>query len=587
MPDGQSDYVERAIEYARQAANDKKGQRFGLLMRKAGERFLNDLNRAQQEDCAFFFDDWEANNACDFIEKLPHVEGKWDTPTLTLHDSHVFFLVQLFGFRKWKPIRIRDDDTDEEWDFYPRRFTSALFCIARKNAKSTLAAGVLIYCQCCEPEDGAQLISAATTYDQAAIIFKVAKAMVNKTPALREAFGLETWAKAITRESVNANFKALHAKASTQDGLNPSHTALDEIHAHKTGDLLNVLTSAAGARANPLWLYTTTEGYVNPGPWGEIRHFAKQLLLGTFGNDADHFLVCYWAMDVEDKTLGIREDSEFDESKWVKANPLMEVQPYLADEIKKLAVEAKQMPSKLAEFKIKRCNKPSSTSSGWINILNWEKCSGPVDIRRLKNVPCYGGLDLASTMDLASFRLVWELDGLYLTKGWRFVPEDAVAFRTERATVPYSSWVAEKLLIQTEGNITDYEVIEEKIFKCFEFFNLQNIAYDPWNATDLVNRLVGRGVPMIQFIQGPKSYHPAMQAVERAYMRGKLAHNGDKVLHWCASNIVARRDNNLNMAPDKKNSSDKIDDMTALLMAFGLIVTEEPEIEKAFQMIIV
>ncbi|WP_235028930.1 terminase large subunit domain-containing protein, partial [Mycoplasmoides pneumoniae] len=151
---------------------------------------------------------------------------------------------------------IQVDGWSDDGRFYPRRFTSALFAVARKNAKSTLSSSILLYCECCEPEEGAQVISAATTFPQASIIFNVAKRMVEKTPALREAFGLETWAKAITRFETGATFKPIHAKASTQDGLNPSHVGLDEIHAHKSADLLNVLTSAAGARGNPLWLYT-------------------------------------------------------------------------------------------------------------------------------------------------------------------------------------------------------------------------------------------------------------------------------------------------------------------------------------------
>lgn len=193
------------------------------------------------------FDRWHANDACDFIQKLPHVEGTWTNPDgspqpcIVLHPSHLFFVVQLFGFRK-------HDGT--------RRFTSALFAVARKNAKSTLAAAIMLYCMCCEDEPGAQLISGATTGSQARIIWNTAKRMVEKKPALREAFGMECWANAVTRFDNGGSFKPINAKASTQDGLNPSHTALDEIHAHKTADLLNVLQSAAGARRNPLWLFT-------------------------------------------------------------------------------------------------------------------------------------------------------------------------------------------------------------------------------------------------------------------------------------------------------------------------------------------
>jgi len=570
-------YVKIAQDYAAAALKDKKRKKHGVLLQLAAKRFIDDLARAKKRNCLFIFDPWHANDACDFIEKLPHVEGKWKTPNIVLHPSHVFFLVQLFGFRQRKAVKV------EGSDFHPRRYTSALFAVARKNAKSTLSAGILNYCLCCEPEEGAQVISAATTFPQASIIFNVAKRMVEKTPDLREAFGLECWAKSISRPETGASFQPIHAKASTQDGLNPSHVGLDEIHAHKTPDLLNVLTSAAGARSNPLWLYTTTEGYINPGPWGELRIFAKKLLEGVFGTTADHFLVVFFAVDEEDKTLKIKADDEFNESCWVKANPLIDVNPHLLSAIRKEAIEARQMPSKLAEFRIKRLNRQASTADGWIDLAKWQACGGKVDLEWLTDYPCFGGLDLASTTDIASFRLIWPVEGKIYTHGWRWVPKSAVAYRTERGTVPYAAWVEMGLLKQTDGNVTDYDVVEKDIREVVERFKVQVIGFDPWNARDITNRLVKDEIPMVEFVQGTKSYHPAMQALERAYIGAILMHGGDQVLNWCASNIVKRTDQNLNMAPDKKKSADKIDDMCALLMAIGVSQATVEE-EKTFQM---
>ena len=471
-----------------------------------------------------------------------------------LHPSHVFFIVQLFGFRKL-------DGT--------RRFTSALFAVARKNAKSTLAAAILLYCMCCEDEPGAQVISAATTGSQARIIWNTAKRMAEKKAALREAFGLECWANAVTRFDTAASFKPINAKASTQDGLNPSHVALDEIHAHKTADLLNVLTSAAGARSNPLWLYTTTEGYANPGPWAEIRQFAKQLLAGVFGDTADHFLALFYAVD--------DDDGDFDEGAWAKANPLADTNPHLLAAIRKESIEAKAMPSKLAEFQIKRLNRPAAAANSWILLPKWRACGGEVDLEALREVPCWAGLDLASTRDLTSLRLVWKVGDLLLTWGRRWVPESAVATRTERGTVPYAGWVAAGYIEETPGDVTDYAVVEAAVLEARERFNLQSVAFDRWNATEMVSRLVEAEVPMVEFVQGPKSYHPAMQELERKYIAGKLAHAGDPVLTWCAANLVPRRDVNLNMAPDKRRSADKIDDMTALLMAVGVSLAPEAD----------
>lgn len=553
------DYVQIAKDYAKEAALSKNSDKYGKWIRLAAKRFQSFLKLAGKPGSKFTFDEWHANDACDFIEKLPHVEGKWETPTITLHKSDVFFIVQLFGFRNLDGGRL---------------FTTALKAIARKNAKSTIAAAIALYCQTCEDEEGPQVISGATTGSQARIVFGIAKRMVEKTSALREAFVMEPFANSIASYSNGGSFKPINAKASTQDGLNPSCVVLDEIHAHKDGDLLNVLQSAAGARKNPLFLFTTTEGYESPGPWAELRHFAKQVLEGVV--EADHFLAIYYAID--------DEDDDFDESAWIKANPLMESNPILLTEIRKAAIEAKAMPGKLAEFRIKRLNRQSASAQGWIKFDNWKKCAKPVDLEWLKQYPCWGGLDLASTSDLCSFRLLWYVDGEYYTWGRRWVPADAVKQRTVRGTVPYQAWVESGYIEQTPGEVTDFGVIERAIVEANERFNIQAIGYDQWNAAQLVQKLEDQAVPMQLFIQGPKSYHPAMKAFEHAYIAGRLSYGVDPVLTWCASNIVTRLDANLNMAPDKKKSADKIDDMVALMMAFGVSnsVEESDEIQQGF-----
>jgi phage terminase large subunit-like protein len=558
MANAPRDFVRIAIDYANEAVNDKDRKKFGKWVRLAAKRFLNDLERAKQKDAPFYFDEWHAVDACDFLEKLPHVEGTWDTENVVLHPSHILFVVNLFGFRN-------QDGT--------RRFTTALFAVARKNAKSFLCSGILLYCFCCENENGAQVISAATTGSQARIVFNVAKKIVEKLADLREAFTLEPFANAIARYEIGGSFKPINAKASTQDGLNPSHCGIDEIHAHKNHDLLNVLKSAAGARRNPLFLYTTTEGYESPGPWAEIRHFAKQLLDGLV--EADHFLALYYAVDDEDKSQGILADDDFDESKWIKANPLMEVNPLLIKEIRKESVEAKLMPGRHAEFKIKRLNRPSAAAGGWVNLVKWKACNGEVDLNYLKDYPCWGGLDLASTRDIASFRLIWYINGIYYTHGWRFVPSSAVGVRTERGLVPYQAWVQAGYLIESGHEVTDYDAIEKCILDANEKYNIQVIGYDSWNAKQLVQKLEVQEVPLQEFIQGGKSYHPAMQALEMAYVSGKLNHGNDPVLNWCASNLIARTDANMNQAPDKKKAPEKIDDVVALLMAIGVSLGAE------------
>ena len=560
-------------------------------VRLAAKRYLADRERAKDPASSFAFSPSQADNACDFIEKLPHVEGKWkdkdgeDAPDIILHPAHVFFIVNLFGFRQ-------HDGT--------RRFTVALFSTARKNAKSTIAAAILLYCFCCEDEPGPQVISAATTGSQARIVFNIAKRMVEMTPDLRSEFSLEVFSNAVVNWDVGGNFRPINAKASTQDGLNPSHTCLDEIHAHKSSDLLNVLQSAAGARLNALWLYTTTEGYETPGPWPEMRQFAHQVLQGIL--EADHFFAIIFQLDEQigdpHKPEEFRpKDEDFDESKWPKANPLMSVNPILAREIRKAAIEAKQMPSMHAEFRTKRLNRQSASANAWLNIERWKLCGGQVDLDAMVAYPCWAGLDGAATTDIMSFRLIWrDPAGVVYTWGKRWVPVDAVSQRTDRGTVPYAGWVAAGYIEQVPGKIIDYTIVEKQIVALCERFHPKSISYDAWNIRDLANKLAAK-LPKVrdpktneekpitqEFRQGPKSYHPAMTEAERLYLAGNLRHGNDPVFNWCMSNVVPRRDENMNMAPDRKHSADKIDDACAFYMAIGAMGTPVAGEERKYQL---
>jgi len=176
-------------------------------------------------------------------------------------------------------------------------------------------------------------------------------------------------------------------------------------------------------------------------------------------------------------------------------------------------------------------------------------------------------LDLASTTDFCSFRLLWRVEGRYYTWGRRWVPEAAVAQRTVRGTVPYASWVAAGYLEQTKGDVTDHDEVVRCVTEACERFNVVSLGYDQWNAAQVIAKLEPV-VECLEVIQGPKTFHPAMQRFERAYISGNLEHGNDPVLTWCAANLVVRYDANLNMAPDKKRAGDKIDDMVALFMAF-------------------
>jgi len=555
-------YCQVAAEYARKAVDDKKGRSHCKLVRLAAKRFLADMVRAKKPGCSFEFSPAHGNDVCDFIEQLPHVEGKWDTSTITLEAAQVFILVNVFGFRR------RDNGT--------RRFTDVYIEMARKGAKSTLTAGVALYCLTREGEVGPQIVIGATTGDQAKKVFLPAQRMVQRTGELREAYELEALAKSIVCGENGGFIQPINAKSSTQDGWNPHVGILDELHAHKDRGLHDVIKSAFGARKNPLLWRITTAGYNVMGVCYEQRKLVEQILNGVF--EADHYFGIVFTLD--------EGDDPFEEKNWIKANPMIGVTPTW-ESMRSYAKEAKRSPDTRGEFMTKRLNIWTAARNGWINLEYWKRCGKVIDLAALKALACFGGLDLSATTDITAFVLAWLISVEVTRKGktetqqrlnlWGrfYLPEDTVIPRTERGNVPYQTWAKQGHLLLTPGNVVDYDYVENDIRAALKEYQVKELAFDPWNAGSTANRLMSEGAPMVEFRQGVKSFAPAMQAFEKLYLSGCVDHDGNPIWDWAAANIVARHDANRNMAPDKSNSEEKIDPIVAALMALGRAVANE------------
>lgn len=548
-------------------------------VRLACQRHLDDLKRwpgtAETARGPFYFDPWWADDACDFAELLPHVEGRWAVPTLVLEPWQIFILATVFGWR-----RTRDG---------LRRFSKAYIEVARKNAKSTLAAAVTLYAFCKESEPAPYVFIGATTGAQAQKVFHPARMMVTKTPALAEAFGLKVWAKSLT-EPGGGYVQTVNSKGSTQDGHNPHLVVLDELHAHADRALYDVMDSAVGARLNPLFWMITTAGFNVEGICYEQRVFVSKVLDGLVS--ADHYFGIIYTLDDEEVEAAKRGDLK--PESWVKANPNLGVSVQVAS-MEAAAAEALAQPGKLSEFLTKRLNVWVSAAAGHINVGKWKACGGPVDLEALRTVPCWLGYDLGSTSDLTSWRIVWMVDGRLKTFGLRYLPEAAVDPRSKKNGAPYARWVNQppagtwrensdigrhlarrRLLNTTPGDVTDYAYIEADIRWAMKVFNVQGIGFDSWKSQDLNNRLMGDGAPLVEVRQGHATLAGPMAELDRLYLSVQLDHAGDEVLAWCASNVVGRRDHNDNVVPSKRLSSEKIDDFAALLNALAVALSATP-----------
>ena len=548
-------YSEIAYRFALSASRDSKGKSVCKWVRLAAKRHIKDLKRQRQKRVGFEFDEWYANDICDFVEKFPHIEGEWDSPTIHLEPAQVFILACVFGWR-------RKSDGG-------RRFSSVYIEMARKGAKSTLTAPVAHYCLTCEGAVGPQIIIGATTGDQANKVFLPAKRMAEKMSDYRDHFGVEVWARSITCAESGGFIQPINAKSSTQDGWNPHVGILDELHAHKDRGLYDVIKSAFGARKNPLMWCITTAGYNVDGVCHEQHRMVKQILEGVV--EADHYFGIIFTLD--------EDDSPLDETKWVKANPLIGITPTW-DSMRSYAKEAAASPGTMGEFRTKRLNIWTTAKGGWLNLEQWKHCGGPVDIDELQGIPAYGGLDLASVSDLSAYVLVWDVDGRLKVKGYYYLPESAVEITGDddpRRDVKYlyQKWRDDGWLTVTPGEVADYDYIEADVGRSLEQFSVQEIGFDRWNSTQLVNNLMAKEAPMVQMAQGPITFNAPMRELERRMKSGTLDHGGDPVLQWMASNIVKREDQNENMAPDRRHSGEKIDGIVAMLMGMGRLIVHQ------------
>lgn len=570
------DFAGIALAYAKRAAADKDQVHHCKWVRLAGQRHLDDLKRSKSKDWPFKFDPWHANDVCDFIEGLPHIEGKWETPTITLEPAQIFILSMVFGWR--------DKVTGL------RRFTDTYIEMARKGAKSTLTAGVVLYCTTCEDEPGPLALIGATTGAQAQKVFNPARLMVQKTPDLQEAFGLHAWSKSITCDENGGMIHTVNSRSNTQDGHNPHLAVLDELHAHKDRGLYDVLHSADGARRNPLYWKITTAGYILDGVCYEQRSFSTKVLERSI--IAEHVFGIIFTLDgpkdfTPERAAG---DDPYDEKNWPKANPLMPVTPSI-ESMRRLAVKAKGAPGEEGEFFTKRLNKWMSAASAWLSVPKWTACGDPkLRLRDFAGLDCYIGGDLAHKSDLTALTLaaLTPSDQL-LVKTWFFLPE-AVLLRdgqSDRNNVTlYRQWHKLGKLITTPGDWVDQMRVERLIRRLNSVLRIRGVTFDHFAAAEeMASRLNadlddGDGFATI-LPKNAKNVTDPAKNLEARIIGGPhlLRHDDNPVMTWCVGNAVVTRAVNGSILPKKETpmSMNKIDgvDSTTHAIAPMMLPPEE------------
>jgi phage terminase large subunit-like protein len=406
-------------------------------------------------------------------------------------------------------------------------------------------------------EGGAEVYSLATTRDQARIVFGDAQQMARKSPGLRSHFGVEVLAHNINVLKTASKFEPLSAEGSTLDGLNIHFGCIDELHAHKTRAVYDVVETGTGKRDQSLLWVITTAGSNRSGICYEVRTFVTKLLDKIF-EDESQFGVIYGLDEGDDWTT---------ESALIKANPNwgVSVRPEV---VLPLQQKAMQLPSATNNFKTKHLNEWVNADVAWMDMRAWDSCGNPDrTIDDYAAQPCYIGLDLASKTDIAALVALFPLENnTYAAFAKYYLPEDTIF---DGRNSQYQGWQQMGRITATAGSVIDFEYIEADLIDLCSRFDVKEIPYDPWQATQLATRMIDRGLPMVEIRASVQNFSEPMKNLEALTLQGKLLHDGDPVLTWMVSNVVAHLDAKDNIYPRKERPENKIDGVVALIMALN------------------
>ena len=502
----------------------------------------------------YYFDEEAADRAVAFIEThIRHCKGDLAGKLFILETWQKDDLIRpIFG---WK-----------HKDTGLRKYRTVYCEIARKNGKSSLGAAIGLYLLFADSELGSEIFSCAGDRAQASIIFDLAKRMILQDPMLSSK--AKVFRNSITFPQKGNTYKVLSSDASLQHGHNPNGILFDELHTQKSRELYDTMITGTGARTQPLLFTMTTAGSSKTDGnicW-EVHDYAQKVKEGIIIDET--FLPLIYAAEEGDDIQDIET--------WRKANPNLGIsisEEYLHNEAKR----ASELPSYENTFKRLHLNQWTTSISKWISDSVWMENYEDIDLETLKGKKCWGGLDLASTMDLSSLVLYFPMEDqkdVVLVYFW--CPEDSAEIRGRKYKLPYDEWIANEYIKATPGNVQDYEYIRQDINTIIEDYDLQSIAFDRWNSSQLIIQLSQQdGIPMSQFGQGFKSMSAPSKELEKLVLKKEINHLNNPVLRWQCENIQLQTDPAGNIKINKQKSSEKVDGMIALVMAIGEMMTDE------------
>lgn len=530
-------YAERATRYARAVvAGDQPACRY---VRMACERHLADLADTTSR---YEFSADAVARVCGYLEALPHVKGRWarSKETLKLEDWQCFMVGVPFGW-----LRKADG---------LRRFRRVYVEVPRKNAKSTITAGLGLYMLTADGEHGAEVYSGAGTEKQAWEVFGPARLMAKNTPQLLEAFDVTVGAKNLHIEETASKFEPIIGKPG--DGSSPTFAITDEYHEHTTPEQYDTMVTGMGSREQPMSWVITTAGDNTEGPCYALRQDVVDVLDGKVEND-QLFGLIYTIDDGDDWA---------DPAVLAKANPNFGVS-VMAEYLEAQQQQAINSPRRQATFKTKHLNAWVTARAPYFNAHKW---STELEYKEtdLAGRSCFVGIDLAAKHDIAAVVHLFEPegDGPWHVTSKLYLPEEKVA---SKDAMHFRQWVDAGWITTHPGVLIDYEEIAVDLEEYLTDKALRELCYDQWQATQFVTRFERNGVTCVQIPQTTQYLSQPMKELYGWIESGRVTHDGNPCFAWMIGNVTGKEDAKGNVYPRKESAERKIDGPVALLNAMA------------------
>lgn len=482
-----------------------------------------------------------------------------------------------FTLRPWQKEVVRNlfARKNEKENKYKR----SLCFWPRGQAKTQLAAGVILTRLIGDPRNGQNIFSCAKNQKQASLVFDRCAQMVRQDPYLESLCDVSDFYKRITIKSKFSSYQALAADTSggSIHGLDPSFIVFDELHAQgRRRDYFSAIETSLGKRLDQQLLIISTAGEVG-GICEEEFDYAKKIADDP-SIDPEYYASLYYLGEDDPCLCGKHDTGWRCPEQWAKVNPALGDFKQL-QAMEQMARQAEDNPAKQVEFKKFHLNMFQSDTEAFLNMDRWKE-GGRMEVLSddFVNTPVWAGLDLGAVSDFTALVLIAKLNkGGVKALPYYWIPKDRIPELQHRTKAPIQSWVDLGYIKATQGNVTDFDVVREDINALAKQFNIEKVGLDPHNATQTAVQLDGDGIPLEWFRQGFVSMNSPCKELQRLVASGQLHHGANPVLSWMANNALAVYDSNSNVKIDRRDRNRKVDGVVSLAMAIGVAGLCEPQ----------